>query len=82
MNETSAPEVSSLFCRRTIFCQSDQSKLKEALYQRDSEAGCRFWYCEDDSPDILAIGSFVWVFDPKLIGREMWQHYVQCCDEI
>jgi len=66
---------------RTIFCQSAQVPLRNALDDFARNNQCQVRFCDDDSPDIIAIGSFVHVVDRNLLGRDLWRQYVQFCDE-
>jgi len=75
-----APRETGFAWRNTIFCESENNDLKAALDRCAKELGCRIWYNDDTALDILAIGSFIHIVDRRLIGKETWLYYVQCCD--
>jgi len=74
------PGETGLTWRNTIFCESENSRLKAALDRCAKDLGCRIWYNDDTAPDILAVGSFIHIVDRRLLGAETWRYYVNCCD--
>ena len=41
----------------------------------------RVWFCENDDPDIHAVGAFIQIVDRHLLGKDLWDEYVQFSNE-
>jgi hypothetical protein len=67
--------------RRTVFCETNNSILKTALMEFAENNDCSLWFCENDDPDIHATGAFVQIVDRRLLGKRLWDEYVQFSDE-
>lgn len=74
-------ETDKAFIPKTIFCQFENQKLDAAIAKCAEEINCEVIEGTPFTPDMLALSGFVNIIDRNLIGREMWQEYVQWYDE-
>ncbi len=71
-------------CCTTIFCQFDKLKLAELsneLEKLAEEIGCKIFYGEPYSPDIVAIPHFIEIVDRNNMGEDGWKDYLIFCKE-
>lgn len=66
---------------RTIFCTVDDDAIMKTVESHASELGCRVVKGEPFSPDIIVHGYFIAIVDRRLIGKEMWQSYMDYRNE-
>lgn len=66
---------------RRIFCMFDNKELEEEIKKCAKEIDHEIIYGEPFSPDILVLSGFFNVIDRNLVGRDMWEEYVSCCNE-
>jgi len=67
---------------RTIYCLIGDRLLAGRLKQCAKEIGCRIFFEDPFSPELLFMPHFVSVLDRNLIGDELWDIYADWCDEV
>lgn len=65
---------------RSIFCQFNDEQLKQAIERCAKENDCTIFYGEKESIDICAVGSFVRIIDRNIVGRGVWNEYIEGID--
>lgn len=68
----------------TIFCQFDNlklTKLSKELEKLVVEFGCKIFYANPYSPDIIAVPHFIEIVDRNNIGKDGWKNYLIFCKE-
>ena len=64
-----------------IFCQVENQKLETEIENCAQEIGCEVIYGEPFSPDLLALGGFIYILDRNVVGRFWWDQYISICNE-
>ena len=70
--------------RNTIFCQFDKLKLARLSNELEKLAkgiGCKIFYGEPSSPDIIAVPHFIEIVDRNNLGKDGWKDYLIFCKE-
>ena len=66
----------------SIFIQTEDQPILEALSIYAESTGCYFTEGEKDSPDIIALPYFAAVVDRTLVGRDNWDAFLQYRTEV
>ena len=64
-----------------IFCQVENQKLETEIEKCAKEIGCEVLYGEPFSPDLVALGGFIYILDRNIVGELWWEEYVSMCDD-
>lgn len=67
--------------KRTILCQIDNPRLERDLKECAIILNCRINSEVPEAPDLIFIPHFVSVVDRNLLGADLWNVYVDCCNE-
>jgi hypothetical protein len=73
---TSASQLSERPREKRIFCQIEHTSLESEIEDCARQIGCEVLHGEPFSPDILALGGFIYILDRKLVGKFWWDEYV------
>lgn len=65
---------------RNIFCQFNNEQLRQAIEQCAKEMDCTVSYGGEGGIDITAVDSFVKIVDRNIVGRNVWNKYVEYID--
>jgi hypothetical protein len=77
----SASQLSERPSEKRIFCQIEHASLESEIEDCARQIGCEVLHGEPFSPDILALGGFIYILDRNLVGRFWWDEYVSICNE-
>lgn len=66
---------------KRIFCQVENEPVEIEIERCAKDIGCEVLYGEPFSPDILALGGFIYIIDRNFVGRDWWEIYVRSCDD-
>jgi hypothetical protein len=70
--------------RHTIFCHFDKLKLARLSNKLEKLAkgiGCKIFYGEPSSPDIIAVPHFIEIVDRNNMSEDGWKDYLIFCKE-
>jgi hypothetical protein len=66
---------------KRIFCQIEHMSLESDIEECAQQIGCEILYGEPFSPDLLALGGFIYILDRNFVGKFWWNEFVSMCDE-
>jgi len=65
---------------RRIYYLADNMELYVRIYRCASEINCEIFFLNPYSADRMSLNGFIYIVDRNVVGREWWDHYVQCCN--
>jgi hypothetical protein len=65
---------------RRIYYLADNMELFVRIYWCASEIDCEIFSLNPYAPDGMSLNGFIYIIDRNFVGREWWDHYVQCCN--
>jgi hypothetical protein len=66
---------------KRIFCQIEHMSLESEIEECAQQIGCEILYGAPFSPDLLALGGFIYILDRNFVGKFWWNEFVLLCDE-
>ncbi len=66
---------------RTILCQIDNEQIERSLKKVAVQLGCRLISEAPSGADLIFMPHFVAVIDRNLLGEDLWDVYIDCCND-
>ena len=65
---------------KRIYYLADNMELYVRIYRCASEIGCEIFSLNPYSQDGKSLNGFIYIIDRTVVGKEWWEHYLQCCN--